>query len=155
MDCPLNLTWTTRLQCLYNFLHRNGLQLRKVVSVCCTIVNPRYWAQWGKSGTCPSFRSFGWDYCWHYTYSLVDVCSELSAAAAAVAGGGAVLTPALHGWDVHCTIRMEMGFALLPFYSKKKAFVHVKRSWWLVRIRVEPGDVSFSRTTLYYRYQWM
>ena len=139
--------------CLYNFLHRNGLQLRKVVSVCCTIVNPRYWAQWGKSGTCPSFRSFGWDYCWHYTYSSVDVCSELCAARRR-RRRRAVLTPALHGWDVHCTIRMEMGFALLPFYSKKKAFVHVKRSWW-VRIRVEPGDVSFSRTTLYYRYQWM
>ena len=51
-------------------------------------------------------------------------------------------------WDVHCTIRMEMGFALLPFYSKKKAFVHVKR-WWVrtCTFRVEPGDVSFSRTT--------
>ena len=43
---------------------------------------------------------------------------------------------------------MEMGFALLPFYSKKKAFVHVKR-WWVrtCTFRVEPGDVSFSRTT--------
>ena len=40
----------------------------------------------------------------------VEVESSPYRAPAAVAGG-AVLTPALHGWDVHCTIRMEMGFA--------------------------------------------
>ena len=154
MDCPLNLTWTTRLQCLYNFLHRNGLQLRKVVSVCCTIVNPRYWAQWGKSGTCPSFRSF-WliYYCWHYTYSLVDVCSELCAAAVA-AGGAHGPYPRLTwlGRALHNKNGDGVRFCCHSIVKRRLLFMLSGRGGC---VRVEPGDVSFSRTTLYYRYQWM
>ena len=43
--------WATRLQCLYNFLHRNGLQL-SIESVCSRALSTQILSTKGKSGTC-------------------------------------------------------------------------------------------------------